>query len=81
MIIIPTHLILVSLDSSFHQLSWIANSSNSEFICPFNLTFDQGLFIFHQKSNVDFMGQLLFIDKSEFDNLGLVGFLWFLAFH
>ena len=43
--------------------------------------FDQGLFIFHQKSNVDFRGQLLFIDKSEFDNFGLVGFLWFLAFY
>ena len=51
------------------------NSSNSEFISPFNLTFDQGLFIFHQKSNVDFQGQLRFIDKSEFDNFGLVGFL------
>ena len=46
-----------------------------------NLTFDQGLFIFHQKSNVDFRGQLLSIDKSEFDNFGLVGFLWFLDFH
>ena len=33
--------------------------------------FDHGLFIFHQKSNVDFRGQLLFIDKSEFDNFGL----------
>ena len=26
------------------------------------------MFIFHQKSNVDFRGELLFIDKSEFDN-------------
>ena len=59
----------------------IANSSNSDFIWPSKLKFDQGLFIFHQKSNVDFRGQLLFIKKSEFDNLGLVRFLWFLAFH
>ena len=43
--------------------------------------FDHGLFIFYQKSNVDFRGQLLFIDKSEFDNFGLVVFLWFLAFY
>ena len=37
--------------------------------------------MFHQKSNVDFRGQLLFIGKSEFDNLDLVGFLWVLAFY
>ena len=28
--------------------------------------------MFHQKSNVDFRGQLLFIDKSEFDNFVLL---------
>ena len=65
----------------FISFPWIAISSNSEFIWPFNLTFDHGLCIFHQKSNVDFRGQLLFIDKSEFDNISLVGFLWFLAFY
>ena len=43
--------------------------------------FDQGLFIFHEKSNVDFRGQLLLIDKSEFDNFHLVRFLWFLDWH
>ena len=37
--------------------------------------FDQGLLIFHQKSNVDFQGQLLLIYKSEFDNFGLFGYL------
>ena len=42
--------------------------------------FDQRLFIFHQKSNVDFQGQLLSISKSEFDHFGLFRFLWFLAF-
>ena len=42
--------------------------------------FDHGLFIFHQKSNVDFRGQLLFIDKSEFDNFGLVEFTLVLSF-
>ena len=81
LIIIPNHLILVSLDSSFHQLSVDTNSSNSDFILPSNLTFDQGLFIFHQKSNVDFRGQLLLIYKSEFDNFRVFGFLWFLDFH
>ena len=81
MIIIPNHLILVSWISLFISFPWIEISSNSEFIWPFNLTFDHGLFIFHQKSNVDFRGQLLFIDKSEFDNFGLVGFLWFLSFY
>ena len=65
----------------FISFPWIVISSNSEFIWPFNLTFDHGLFIFHQKSNVDFRGQLLFIGKSEFDNFGLVGFLWFLTFY
>ena len=60
MIIIGNHLILVSLDSSFYQLS-VDSKSNSEFIWPSNLTFDEGLFIFHQKSNVDFRGQLLLI--------------------
>ena len=43
--------------------------------------FDRGLFIFHQKSNVEFRGQLLLIKNSEFDNFGLVRFLRFLAFH
>ena len=43
--------------------------------------FDRGLFIFHQKSNVDFRGQLLSIYKSEFDHCGLFRFLWFLAFY
>ena len=39
------------------------------------------MFIYHQKSNVDFRGQLLSICKSECDNFGLFRFLWFLAFH
>ena len=43
--------------------------------------FDRGLFIFPQKSNVDFHGQLLLIEKSEIDNFGLVRFLWFFALH
>ena len=43
--------------------------------------FDRGLFICHQKPNVDFRGQLLSIYKSEFDCFGLFRFLWFLAFH
>ena len=43
--------------------------------------FDLGLFICHQKPNVDFRGQLLSIYKSEFDHFGLFRFLWFLAFH
>ena len=71
-------MILVSLDFSFHHLSVLANSSNSEFIWPSNLTFDRGLFIFYQKSNIDFRGQLLSIYKSEFDHFGLFIFLWFL---
>ena len=57
-----------SLDFGFFGFLF---SSNSEFIWPFNLTFDRGLFIFHQKSNVDFRGQLLSIYKSEFNNFGL----------
>ena len=61
--------------------TWIENSSNFEFIWPSNLTFDQGLFIFHQKSNVDFRCQLLLIYEAEFDNFDLVRFLWFLAFY
>ena len=80
MILIPNYLVFISLDSSFHQLSMDSNSSNSEFIWPSNLTFDPGLFIFHQKSNVDFLGQLLLIYKSQFDNFGLVRFIWFLDF-
>ena len=39
------------------------------------------MFIYHQKSNVDFRGQLLSICKSEFDYFDLFRFLWFLAFH
>ena len=74
-------MILISLDSYFHQLSVDSNSSNSEFIWPFNLTFDRGLFIFNHKSSVDFRGQLLSIYKSEFDHFGLFRFLWFLDFH
>ena len=43
--------------------------------------FDRALFTFHQKSNVDFRGQLLSIYKSEFDNVGLFRFFWFLALY
>ena len=39
------------------------------------------MFIFHQKSNVDFRGKLRLIYKSEFDYFGLIRFLWFLDFH
>ena len=76
-----------SLDFDFSEFLfssgflWIANSSNSEFISPSNFMFDQGMFIFHPKSNVDFRCPLLLIYKSEFDNVCLVRFLWFLAFY
>ena len=43
--------------------------------------FDRGLFILHEKSNVDFRGQLLSIYKSEFDHFGIFRFLLFIAFY
>ena len=75
MIIILNHLILVSLDSSFYQLSVDGKFVEFRVHLTFNLTFDQALFIFHQKSNVDFRGQLLSIYKSEFNHFGLLRFL------
>ena len=69
---IPNNLILISLDSSFYQLSVDSQ---------FNLMFDQALFIFHRKSNIEFQGQLLSIYKLECDHFGLFRFLWFLALY
>ena len=51
------------------------------FIWSSNLTFDWGIIIFHQKSNVDFLDQLLSIYKSEFHYFSLFRFLGFLVFH
>ena len=71
----------------FHWISysisflWIASSSNSEFIWPFNLTFDRALFIFYPNFNIDFRGQLLSKYKTEFNHFGLFRILLFLAFY
>ena len=46
-----------------------------------NLMFDQTLFIFNPNLGVDLQDQLLFKYKLEFDNFGLFGINWFLAFY
>ena len=79
--IIPNHLILISLIPYFISFLWIANSSNSEIIWSLNLTFDRALFIFNLNLSIDFRGQLLSKYKSEFDNFYLFRILWFLAFY
>ena len=79
--IIPNHLILISLIPYFISFLWIANSSNSEIIWPLNLTFDRALFIFNLNLSIDFRGQLLSKYKSEFDNFCLFRILWFLDFY
>ena len=43
--------------------------------------FDQSLFIFNSNLGVDLRDQLLSKYKLEFDNFGLFGILWFLAFY
>ena len=47
----------------------------------FNLTFDHLLFIFYLNLGVDLRDQLLLKYKVKFDNFGLFGILWLLAFH
>ena len=42
--------------------------------------FDQLLFIFHPNLGADLRDQLLSKYKLEFDNFGLFGILWLLAF-
>ena len=70
LIIIPNHLILVSLDSLFHLLFVDVNLSNSKIIWPLNVTFHRALFIFNPNLNVSFRDQLLPKYKSEFHYFG-----------
>ena len=46
-----------------------------------NLTFDQLLLIFNQNLGVDLRDELFLKYKLEFDNFGVFGILWLLAFH
>ena len=55
---------------------WIPDSSIFIRVWPFNLTFDQLLFIFNLNLGVNFRGQLLLIDKVKFDNFSLFGILY-----
>ena len=43
--------------------------------------FDHRLFIFNLNLGVDMQGQLLLKYKVKFDNFGLFGILWSLAFY
>ena len=56
------------------------NLWNYMIIWSLNLTFDQLLFIFNPNLGVDLQDQLLLKYKLEFDNFGLFGMLWLLAF-
>ena len=72
LIIIPNHLIFVSLDSLFHRLSVDSKFIEFRVNWPLNLTSDRALFIFNPNLSVDFQGQLLSKYKSEFNHFGLL---------
>ena len=75
MILNPNHLILVSLDSLFHQLSVNSKIIKLHDHWPLNLTFDHLLFIFNPNLGVDLKDQLLLEYKLKFNNFGLFGIL------
>ena len=81
MILSLNWLILVSLDSLFHQLFVEQNFQISSSFDPLNLTFDQLLFIFKPNVGADLRDQLLLKYKLKFDNFSLFGILWLLAFY
>ena len=68
-------------DFGFISFPWIEKLSNFIIIGPFNLTFDHLLFIFNLKLGVDLQGKLLSKYTVKFDNFGLFGILWLLAFY
>ena len=50
-------------------------------IGPFNFTFDHVLFILNPNLGIDLQGQLILKYKVKFDNFGVFGILWLLAFY
>ena len=65
----------------FHQLSVDSKIVKFHDHLALNLTFDQLLLIFNQNLGVDLWDQLFLKYKLEFDNFGVFGILWLLAFH
>ena len=65
------HLILVSLDSLFHQLSVDGKFVKFHDHWPLNLTFDQIVFIFNPNLGIDLRDQLILKYNLKFDNFGL----------
>ena len=77
----PNGLILVLLDSLFHQLSMDGKIVKFHYHWPLNLMFDHRLFIFNPNLGVGLRNQLLLKYKLKFDNFGLFEILWLLSFY